>query len=1270
MKKIKILISMLLCAVMVLGTVAVGGDGFAEVLDNMIDTISVKASAATLVDSGTCGDDVRWSLSDDGVLTISGTGEMYDYSSPGGFYGYGQTIKTVIIGNEVTYIGERAFYNCSSLTSVIIPGSVTGIGVYAFYGCVGLKSAGPIGSECNYEFGWINEIPSYAFWGCTGLISITIPDSITNIGIDILDGTAYYDNEEHWENDSLYLGKFLLCVKDVFEDYKIKNGTNCIAGSAFDGCESLKGITIPDTVKSIGDSAFEYCTRLTSVTIPDSVTSIGERAFAYCSSLRCITISNSITSIAYEVFIGCTGLTSVTIPDGVTSIGSSSFAGCTGLTSLTIPHSVISIYWGAFYDCTGLTSVTIPDSVTSIGISAFRNCTGLTSFTIPNSVTSIGGSAFRDCTGLTSLTIPDSVKSIDKDAFQNVNNVSYSKNMTATGSPWGAKCVNGFVDGYLVYSDSSKTKLCGCISAVTGSICILNSVTSIENLAFYNCTGLTSITIPSSVTRIGSYAFYKCAGLTSITIPDSVKSIGACAFEYCTSLTGVTIPNGITSIDYELFCGCSSLTSVIIPNSVNTVGEKAFAYCSGLTSITIPSSVTSIGRDAFDRCTGLTSVTIPDSITTIDFGAFGDVNNIIYSDNMKASGSPWDAKCANGYVDGYLVYIDSSKTKLCGCISIATGSILIPNSVTSIGDRAFYNCTGLTSITIPSSVTSIGSYAFCGCDGLTGITIPDSVTNISENAFYVLTFESAGPIGSDCDIEFGWTENIPSNAFYGCENLTSIIIPKSVISIGDQAFWSCDGLTSIIIPDGVKSIGYGAFSYCTSLEYVHIPASVTSIGSLVLYYTHAYVCSDTGNCYARKNLEKAYGFKLCDGHEIHSHSYTSSVTKPATCKEEGVMTYTCECGDSYTETISKVVHTPKDVTIPATCKQMGAKYTVCEVCGDTIGDVKTLPLADHKFSDWKTTKSATCMVDGEKSRSCSICGKVETETIKSKGHIPGEWVVDTEATTEHTGKKVQKCTVCGQVINEEVIPKIAVETIKDEDSGVELAYPDIYGDDVKLSVEEVFSGIAFNLVNVASSSAENVIFDIKMLVNGMESQPSGKVTVKIPLPGGYEPNKSYVYHIDTSTGKIEKMDAHYENGFVIFETTHFSYYAVVEGTLNLTANAKIKVASAKTVDYRNIITITATATEVPEGYHLALYVNGAKVKDGDNKSVSYTYGEIKSDINYTVKVVDSNGIVQKDSSGNDLSKDSRVTVNAGFFKKLVAFFKGLFGALPKVEVKP
>ena len=181
------------------------------------------------------------------------------------------------------------------------------------------------------------------------------------------------------------------------------------------------------------------------------------------------------------------------------------------------------------------------------------------------------------------MTIPNSVTSIGEFAFYQVQNINYSG--SATGSPWGAKSVNGYVDGYLVYSDSTKTVLLGCSWAAIGEIIIPNSVTSIGDEAFFECTGLTSVTIPNSVTSIGEFAFHNCSGLTSVTIGNSVTSIGDYAF-------------------YE----CSGLTSVAIGNSVTNIGEYAFAECTGLTSVTIGNSVTSIGERAFEDCTGLTSV--------------------------------------------------------------------------------------------------------------------------------------------------------------------------------------------------------------------------------------------------------------------------------------------------------------------------------------------------------------------------------------------------------------------------------------------------------------------------------------------------------------------------------------------------------------------------------------------------------------------------------------------------------------------------------------
>ena len=308
------------------------------------------------------------------------------------------------------------------------------------------------------------------------------------------------------------------------------------------------------------------------------------------SRVKSAVIADGVTSIGNQAFSECTSLTSVTIPDSVTSIGGWAFSECTSLTSVTIPDSVTSIDWCAFYKCGSLTSVTIPDSVTLIGNSAFQGCTSLTSVTIPNSVTSIGERAFSECTSLTSVKIPDSVTSIGNQAFASCT--SLTGIWVAEGNSHYASDASG------VLFNKDKITLVQCPGAFR------------------------EYTIPDSVTSIGEFAFRDCSSLTSVTIPNSVTSIGLCAFYGCTSLTSVTIPDSVTSIGDDVFWGCESLTSVTIPGSVTSIGGAVFADCTSLKSVTIPGSVTSIGWAAFADCTSLKSVTIPSSVTSIDGSAF------------------------------------------------------------------------------------------------------------------------------------------------------------------------------------------------------------------------------------------------------------------------------------------------------------------------------------------------------------------------------------------------------------------------------------------------------------------------------------------------------------------------------------------------------------------------------------------------------------------------------------------------------------------------
>ena len=364
-------------------------------------------------------------------------------------------------------------------------------------------------------------------------------------------------------------------------------------------------------------------------------------------------------------------------------------------------------------------------------------------------------------------------------------------------------------------------------------IVIPASVTSIGGLAFSGCGSLSSIVIPASVTSIGDRAFFRCGSLSDIVIPASVTSIGRTAFSGCGSLSSIVIPASVTSIGDGAFSGCGSLSSIVIPASVTSIGDGAFSGCGSLSSIVIPPSITSIGEGAFWGCGFLSSIVIPDSVTNIGNGAFNNCASLQYLSIPKSviclNGNPfadWNGRleCLSpNFIYEDDVLFCKGKSKIISFRNKNIESYVIPSSVTSIGDWAFYGCDSLSEVVIPSSVTSIGDRAFKDCGSLSSIVIPSSVTSIGDWAFYDCRSLSEVVIPSSVTSIGDW-------AFYDCRSLSDIVIPSSVTRIGDWAFCGCSSLSDIVIPSSVTRIGNSVFRGCSSLSDIVIPSSVTSIG--------------------------------------------------------------------------------------------------------------------------------------------------------------------------------------------------------------------------------------------------------------------------------------------------------------------------------------------------------------------------------------------------------------------------------------------------------
>lgn len=492
---------------------------------------------------------------------------------------YCENLKSVIISEFVTSIGAQAFYGCEDLARVVIPESVISIGEQAFYGCNSLASVTIPNS--------VMTIGARAFYSCRALENIIIGDSVTSIGGEAFMNTAYYNEKDNWQDGVLYVGNHLIVAKITLSGIcSVQEGTLSIADCAFSNCVNLTSILLPDSVVSIGESALR-CKSLTSIEVSENNVNYkdvdgnlyskdGGVLVQYALGKRdtSFSIPDFVRTVGGHAFVGCDYLTNITIGDGVTSIEEYAFCGCIRLTGIEIGSSVTDIADYAFAYCLNLENVEIPDSVTSLGEFVFSGCTSLANVKLGKSLERLGEWTFSLCEKLTSIQVDE-----ENTAYEGIDGNLYTKGGVS-----------------LVQYAIGKTQT---------SFAIPDSVTTIENSAFYNCKSLTSVVIPNSVKTIGDCAFWHCSGLTSVEMGQSVVTIGS-----------------------QAFAECSSLANVNISNSVTSIGNHAFYTCESLKSVTIPSSVTSIGRYAFDGCYSLKSV------------AFENPNGWRYSTWERAKSGP------------------------------------------------------------------------------------------------------------------------------------------------------------------------------------------------------------------------------------------------------------------------------------------------------------------------------------------------------------------------------------------------------------------------------------------------------------------------------------------------------------------------------------------------------------------------------------------------------------------------------------------------------
>ena len=828
----------------------------------------IQTFSSDVINSGTCGENAKWTYYADKTLVISGSGPMksytYDwreYISTAPWMAYRSRIKKIVVEDGITSIGDYAFKECgyglpgqcTALEEIVIGNDVEEIGKEAFNSCNPI-TVEPIQSV--FMGAGVKRIAEDAFRTTGRIKKVEIPSLENWMQIDFANeastpmwgGAFPRDNEEV----AFYVGgvrtKNVIIPEGITEikDYTFWNcrlnsvewsqqeTVNRIGVGAF-AYNDFKKIDIPTSVTTIDWNAFRSCVDLKKIELSDQIEKINGQVFCEDSSLETVGLPSKIESISAGLFSGCTSLANIEIPNSVKNIGNWAFNGCDVLQKIEIPKQVESIGTGAFYKCNALKSLEIPDSVKTIGDYAFAKEENLETILLPYGLKVIENATFQECSNLKTIQIPNSIEKLGDSAFEkcsSLQSISGGENITSVGTR--------------VFSGCSQLQ----------SVTIFPKISTINTSMFGGCKNLTHIVFPDKLIEIKSGAFSGCA-FSDITVPDTVTSLEAYAFSSCTNLKRIQCSKELTTIGERCFSDCTALDEIVIPDRVRSLGQYVFSGCKNLSKITFEGDAPEISSYAFAQVKATCyypkgNTTYTAEIITQDFGgdliwtyegeeADSDANKCgehitwTLSESgelvLSGSGEMYDYSLKNlEYAPWYEV---RKKIK----------SIQISDGITHIGAYAFYKCENVTTVnTLPNSITTIGAYAFSWCH-ITEIELPDNLENITDGMLDDCRYLKKVTFPKKLKI-------IGKYAFSMCVGLNSVEIPEGVVSIGDGAFAACGNYTSwgeyypsssfisVKLPSTLQSLGNNVFRWCTSLQTINIPGKTVEVGNGAFSYCY------------------------------------------------------------------------------------------------------------------------------------------------------------------------------------------------------------------------------------------------------------------------------------------------------------------------------------------------------------------------------------------------------------------------------------------------